>query len=208
MLCNNQLRNIFWSNLSYQAVKSVSNGVSFHLHRHWHQNCKIVIQDLNLDKADPNHDLTRAHSNYSRYCNSDDSNNCHLFGSLDLATLNWPLVEFDKVQLDLVVVWNDCQVPKYHNKIPKIFCLHIYPWHIETWRLTDRTGTDWSKSCSAWCPSTIATMTNWCLVWLISFPISDRTYRTQWTTIIWTSWIIGAIIECSRRQIWVTLIKC
>ena len=107
------------SNLSYQAVKSVSNGVSFHLHRHWHQNCKIVIQDLNLDMADPNHDLTRAHSNYSRCCNSDDSNNCHLFGSLDLATLNWPLVEFDKVQLDLVVVWNDCQVPKYHNKISK-----------------------------------------------------------------------------------------
>ena len=108
------------SNLSYQAVKSVSNGVSFHLHRHWHQNCKIVIQDLNLDMADPNHDLTRVHSNYSRCCNSDDSNNCRLSGSLDLATLNWPLVEFDKVQLDLVVVWNDCQVPKYHNKISKI----------------------------------------------------------------------------------------
>ena len=41
----------YLSNLSYQAVKSVSNGVSFHLHRHWHQNCKIVIQDLNLDMA-------------------------------------------------------------------------------------------------------------------------------------------------------------
>ena len=87
-------------------------------------------------------------------------------------------------------------------------CAGTYPWHVETWRLADWTGTDWSKSSSAWCPSTIATMTNWCLIWLISFPISDWTYRTQWTTIIWTSWIIGAIIECSRRQIWVTLIKC
>ena len=112
MLCNNQLRNIFWSNLSYQAVKSVSNEVSFHLHCHWHQNCKIVIQGLNLDTVGPNHDLTRAHSNYSRCYNSDDSNNCHLFGSLDLATLNWLLVEFGKVQSDSVVEWNDCQVPK------------------------------------------------------------------------------------------------